>query len=125
MSRHDRVQMAIKREVSTILHDELKDPRLGFVTIIRVELSKDMRFVRVFYGVLGNEQDCKKTKEALDSALGYIRRLVAERINLKFAPVISFHEDHSTEYSIKIQEILNEIGVSDEPKKVGRGRKKK
>lgn len=109
MSRHKRVEEAIKKEVSTIIHDELKDPRVGFVTITRVELSKDLRNAVIFYSVLGKEESHKKTKLALDSALGYIRSLVAQRINMRFATELMFKEDHSSEYSVRIEEILNEI----------------
>jgi len=109
MPRRERVEEAIKKEVSTIIHDELKDPRVGFVTITRVELSKDLRNAEIFYSVLGKEDSHKKTKLALDSALGYIRSLVAQRINMRFATELMFKEDHSTEYSVRIEEILNKI----------------
>lgn len=111
MSRHERVEEAIKKEVSLIIHDELKDPRVGFVTITRVELSADLRNARIFYSVLGKADDCRKTKLALDSALGYIRSLVAQRINMRFATELMFCEDHSTEYSVKIQKLLDEIDI--------------
>ena len=116
MSRRERVESAIKKEVSTIIHDELKDPRVGFVTITKVELSKDLRNAKIFYSVLGKEESHQKTKEALDSALGYIRSLVAQRINLRFATELMFQEDHSIEYSVKIEEILNKIKEQDEHK---------
>lgn len=109
MSRRDKVREAIKKEVSIIIHDELKDPRLGFVTITDVEVSQDLRYAKIFFSVLGKEEEHKKTKEALDSALGFIRKLIAQRIKLRFAPEIVFKEDKSIDYSIKIEEILNEI----------------
>ncbi|MFA5093052.1 MAG: 30S ribosome-binding factor RbfA [Candidatus Omnitrophota bacterium] len=109
MPRRERVEEAIKKEVSTIIHDELKDPRIGFVTIIRVELSEDLRNARIFYSVLGNDDARRKTKLALDSALGYVRSLVAQRINMRFATELIFQEDHSSEYSVKIEEILTKI----------------
>ena len=117
MSRHDRVAEAIKKEASIIIHDELKDPRLGFVTITSVELTQDLRYAKIFYSVLGNDEAYTKTQEALDSALGFIRRLIAQRVKLRFAPEIAFKEDRSTEYSIKIEEVLNQIKEQDEPKK--------
>ena len=130
MSRHDKLTEAIKKEVSCILHDEIKDPRLGFVTITDVELSADMRKAKIFFSVLGKDEDCQKTQQALDSALGFIRRLVAERINLKFAPEIIFRQDRSIEYSIHIQQVLEEIKSlkgerKDEPKKSRKANKKK
>ncbi len=125
MSRQDRVTEAICKEVSIIVHDELKDPRLGFVTIIRVEMSQDLRLAKIFFSVLGKEEDYKKTREALNSALGFIRRLVAQRIRLRFAPEIIFKEDRSSEYSVKIQEVLEEIKELNEPRSRGRPKNKK
>jgi ribosome-binding factor A len=113
MSRQERVEEAIKKEVSLIIHDELKDPRIGFVTITRVELSKDLRNAKIFYSVLGKDEDYRKTKIALDSALGFIRSLVAQRINLRFATELMFQEDRSTEYSVRIEEVLNKIKELD------------
>lgn len=116
MSRHDKVSEALKQEVSNIIHSELKDPRLGFVTVTGVELTQDLRYAKFLFSVLGKEEEYKKTKEALDSALGFIRRLIAQRIRLRFVPELSFKEDRSIEYSIKIQEALNEIKELNKPK---------
>lgn len=124
MLRHDKITEAIRKEASMIIHDELKDPRLGFVTITRVELTQDYRLAKIFFSVLGKDEDYKKTKIALDSALGFIRRLIAQRIRLRFAPEVIFKEDRSSEYSVRIQEILDQIKQSDEPKKSRRLRKK-
>ena len=124
MSRHERVEEAIRKEVSLIIHDELKDPRIGFITVTRVELTKDLRFAKVFYSVLGKEEEHRKTQLALDSALGFIRSLVAQRINLRIAPELMFKEDHSTEYSVRIEEVLNQIKETNEPEKDLRKRKK-
>ncbi|TAM38996.1 30S ribosome-binding factor RbfA [bacterium] len=115
MSRHERVEEAIRKEVSLIIHDELKDPRIGFITVTRVELTKDLRFAKVFYSVLGKEEEHRKTQLALDSALGFIRSLVAQRINLRIATELMFKEDHSTEYSVRIEEVLNQIKEITEP----------
>lgn len=125
MPRSDKVAQVIKREVSIIIHEELKDPRLGFVTITRVDLTPDLRFAKIFFSVLGSEEEYKKTKKALASALGFIRRLIAQRINLRFAPEIMFQEDRSAEYSVRIQELLDEIKQKDEPKQKRRLHKKK
>jgi ribosome-binding factor A len=125
MSRQDKVAEAIRQEASLILHDELKDPRLGFVTITRVEITQDMRQAKIFFSVLGKEEEHKKTKEALDSALGFIRKLIAERINLRFAPEIIFKDDKSVEYSVRIEELLNQVKELNEPKKSRRVHKKK
>jgi ribosome-binding factor A len=125
LSRHDKVKEAIKKEVSNIIHDELNDPRLGFITVTDIELAQDMRHAKIFFSVLGKDQDYQKTKKALDSALVFIRRLVAERIQLRIAPEISFYEDRSGEYSIRIQQVLDEIKESNEPSKSRKVNKKK
>ena len=109
MARREKIAEALKKEISSIIQKELKDPRLGFVTITSVEITADLRYAKIFFSVLGEDKDYKKTKEALDSALGFIRRLIAQRIKLRFAPELSFREDKSCEYSIKIQKLLDEI----------------
>ncbi len=135
MARSDRVAEAIRKEVSLIIHDELRDPRLGFVTIVQVKVTDDLREARIFFSVLGNDEERKKTAQALDSAAGFIRKLVGERILLRFVPEISFKEDRSSEYAAKIEEVLNEIkelktekpkeGKRSELKKRSRRNKKK
>jgi ribosome-binding factor A len=115
MARYEKVCEALRQEVSSIIHDELKDPRLGFVTITRVELTPDLRYAKIFFSVLGEDEAYKRTKEALDSALGFIRRLIAQRIKLRFVPEIAFKEDRSCEYSIKIQQVLDEIKELNAP----------
>lgn len=116
MARHAKVSEALKREIGSIIHQELKDPRLGFVTITHLELTPDLRYARVFFSVLGKEEERRKSKEALESALGFIRRLIAQRIDLRLVPEISFHEDRSAEYSIQIQEALDRIKELNEPR---------
>lgn len=113
MSRQDKVAEAIRQEASVIIHDKLKDPRLGFITIIRVEIAHDLRFAKIFFSVLGNEEAYKKTKAALNSSLGFVRKLIAQRLNLRFAPELAFYEDRSTEYSVRIEEVLNQIKEHD------------
>ncbi|MDD2752515.1 MAG: 30S ribosome-binding factor RbfA [Candidatus Omnitrophica bacterium] len=143
MARNEKVAEAIRKEVSTIIHDELKDPRLGFITITNVEVTADLRYAKIFFSVLGNDDDYAKTKKALDSGLGFIRKLIGERIQLRFVPELSFREDRSSEYSVRIQKVLDEIKELDsarsnqndrrtsiskeknEPKKTSRKPKKK
>ncbi len=126
MSRQDKIAEAIKQEASVIIHDKLKDPRLGFVTITNVEITRDLRFAKIFFSVLGNEMAYKKTKAALNSSLGFVRKLIAQRLSLRFAPEIAFYDDRSTEYSVRIEEVLNELKEKNEqakPKKSSRSDK--
>ena len=117
MLRHERIKQAIKKEVSSIIANELRDPRMGFVTIISVDLSPDMRYAKIMYSVLGNAEQRKKTKGALDSGLGFIRKLVSERIQLRYSPELTFREDTSGEYSAHMQEVFDKIKELDGPEK--------
>lgn len=136
MARKEKVAEALRKEVSLIVHEELKDPRLGFVTITGAEVTQDLRQAKIFFSVLGKDEDYKKTGEALDSAAGFIRMLIAQRIRLRFTPEIIFRQDRSAEYSIRIQKTLDEIKELNEPRpsssdaagvkrKEGRGEPKK
>ena len=107
--RHERVIAALKKEISSIVHGELKDSRLGFVTIMRVDLTANLRYARVYFSVLGGEKEQKATQEALENAEPFIRCLIAQRINLRFAPEINFKIDHSVEYGVRIQEKLDKL----------------
>jgi ribosome-binding factor A len=129
MSRLERISEAVKKEVSLILQEELKDPRLGFVTITNAEVTADLKYAKVFFSVLGGDEEYKKTQLALDSASGFVRKLVGERVKLRITPEIIFKEDRSIEYSVKIEEILNEIKELDKnrpvPKRATGAKKKK
>jgi len=115
MSRTDKVSEALKQEVSNIIHDELRDPRLGFITVMRVEVTKDLQIAKVFYSVMGSPEQKFKAGEALESAAGYIRRLIGDRLRLRFTPEVIFKLDKSVDYSIEIAEKIER--VKDELKK--------
>ena len=87
-ARPERVQEALRQEISKIVQNEIKDPRLGFITITSVELSRDLRYARVFFSVLGEEKHKKLALKGLTSAKGYIKGLLADRVKLKFMPIL-------------------------------------
>jgi ribosome-binding factor A len=107
--RPERVQEALRQEISRIVQTEVKDPRMGFITITKVDLTKDLRYARVFFSVLGKDSDKFLTLRALNSAKGYIKGLISDRIKLRYMPEISFKIDDSSEYSIQIMSLLNNI----------------
>lgn len=109
MNRVEKVAEEIKREASGIIRDELRDPRLGFVTLTRVEVAPDLRFARIYFSVYGDAKQWEDTEAGLKSAAGFIRRLLGERLNLRYVPEVAFKSDHSSEYSITIEERLKEI----------------
>ncbi len=109
MSRSDKVAQEIKKIVSAVIQKELFDPRMGFTTITRVELTDDLRFSHVYYSVLGDEQQWQNTGEALEHAAVFIRRRLGDELNLRYVPEIVFRPDHSAEYSIRIEKELESI----------------
>ena len=125
MSRVEKVAQAIKREISNIIHDELKDPRIGFVTITGVDLTKDLRIAKIYYSVLGDVNEKDKTSAALKNAKGFMRRLLGQRLELRYAPEINFKEDRSIEYSLHIERELDKLKECHESKKSNRRDKQK
>ena len=108
-NRARKVAEVFKEEISRIIRDELRDPRIGFITITAVELTDDLRCAKIYYSILGSEKEKEETAKALESGLGFIRRLSGSSIKLRYLPEIKFILDESGEYSINIQNILNKI----------------
>lgn len=116
--RVSRIALQMQREISEILRTELKDPRVGFVTVTAVELSSDMTHAKVFVSVLGPAADRQATLEVLERARGYVRSEVGQRIRLRVTPEIHFKLDESMEYSAHIGKVLGRIHEEDEKRAV-------
>ncbi|MCX7016529.1 MAG: 30S ribosome-binding factor RbfA [Candidatus Sumerlaeota bacterium] len=115
--RIKRVEQEMARELAGILDREIKDPRVGMVTVSRVHVTKDLRAADVYVSRLGDDakadQECL---QALEHAAGYIRRLVGERMVLKFLPELKFHLDTSVRYAMALEEIFKKIHESEPPR---------
>jgi ribosome-binding factor A len=107
--RLDRVNQLIKEEISTLLQRELKDPRLGFVTVTEVETAKDLRAAKVFVSVLGDEKQWAASLAALASARGFVRNWLRQHLDLRVTPEIDFRADHSMEHAARIQSLLKNV----------------
>lgn len=107
--RAERLGDLIKEEVSKIVLQELKDPRIGFVTITRVKLSEDLRKAWIYWSVYGDEQSKEESSRGLESAKGFIRKELGRRVRVKYLPEITFAFDDSLEYSCRIEGILKEL----------------
>ncbi|MGE0132890.1 MAG: 30S ribosome-binding factor RbfA [Blastocatellales bacterium] len=107
--RSHRLAEELKNEISVIIAQEVKDPRVGFATVTEVEVSPDLRYARVLVSVLGSPQEKQETFEALARATGYIRRLVGARIRLRHTPELSFAYDDSIEHGDKMMRLFDEI----------------
>lgn len=105
--RSDRVGDLIKEEIaSMILHGEIKDPRIGFVTITHVVLTPDMKDAKVYFSQIGTNADKEKSRNGLNNACGYIRRNLAKRLDLRHIPKVTFFFDDSLEYSDHIEKVI-------------------
>jgi ribosome-binding factor A len=108
--RTDQVGGQVRQEIMEIIQRELKDPRIGFVSITQVKMSPDLRSARVRVSVLGDEEQQQQTLSGLNSAKGMIRHELGRRLeNLRFSPDLHFELDPSIEYSVHISKRLREI----------------
>ncbi len=108
--RADQVGEQVREEIMSIVRRELKDPRIGFVSITSVRMSPDLRHARVSVSVLGNPEQQKESLRGLVSAKGLIRHELGRRLqNLKFSPELRFELDSSIEYAVHISELLKEV----------------
>ncbi len=104
--RLDRVNQLIKEEISMLLQRELKDPRLGFVTVTEVEATKDLRLAKVFVSVLGDDDQWASSLAALQSARGFIHNWLKHHLDLRVTPELHFRPDRSMEHAARIQALL-------------------
>lgn len=108
--RIDRVISSIARETSRIVAQDLKDPRLGMVTITRVDLNRDLSKAIIYYTTLG---DAQNDQAVLDRARGFIRTELAHRVRIKFIPDLEFRHDESPEYGKRIDALIDETKAAD------------
>ena len=108
-TRMERLAHELQQEIAVIIHQELKDPRLGFITITRMELSKDLRYAKVLFSCLGSEEERARSQEALDRSAGFIHGLLKKRFRLKVIPELAFRYDASIAGSIALSETLERL----------------
>lgn len=110
----------IKEEISLLVQRELKDPRLGFVSVTEVDVARDLRSAKVYVSVLGSEAEWRASLLALEGARGFIRNWLAPRLRLRAIPHLTFLPDRSMAHAAHIQALLEELRppappVPDEP----------
>ena len=103
-----RVNEAIKEVLADAIATELKDPRIGFVTVTDVDTSPDLRAARVFVSVLGNESERESALEGLRSSHGFLQGKIASQMRMKRTPTLTFHYDESVERGVRLSELLDE-----------------
>jgi ribosome-binding factor A len=113
--RSERLAEEIREEVARMIATELKDPRLGFVTVVRVELAHDLGYARVHVGVLGTEKDREKSLVALRSAAGFVRRELGKRLRIHHTPEIDFRYDKGLDATDRVAQLLQEDAARERP----------
>ncbi len=107
--RQDRLADQIRSEVALMIAEELSDPRIGFATLTRVEVSADLGHARLCVSVLGDAEAQANTLRGLSSAVGYLRREVTHRLGLRRAPEMTFILDHGPEESERLEAMLDKL----------------
>ncbi len=107
--RRQRMQDFLREEISMIIQQEIKDPGLGFITVIDVKMTEDLKYAKVYYSVFGSDEERQSTAEALKRATNYIKHLLGERVRMKYMPEITFVYDTEQERLARIDEILKKV----------------
>ena len=107
--RSDRVGHLIQKEISAIIVELIKDPRVGFVTVTDVAVTDDLKSARVYFSIMGSEEDKLKSMEGLRSAKGFIQGELGRRLKLRYTPKISFFHDGSFERADRIDRLLKDL----------------
>lgn len=113
-TRQRKVQELLVHQVSEILRREMKDPRIGFVTITDAEVTPDLRHARVFYSVLGDAEQRENTAQALNRAAGFVRSEFARRAQMRYVPDIRFVFDPSADRGARISQLLEQVRQDEE-----------
>ena len=116
MSKHrpNRLSETLKEEISKLILVELKDPRIGFVTVTSVDVANDLAHAKVYVSVLGSEDEGKASLDTLNRAAGFLRTEIGKRIRLRHVPALVFVYDPSIQHGAHIAKLLRDVGVSDD-----------
>ena len=107
--RTDRLDSQIQAELMALLQREMKDPRLGFATITRVETARDLGSARVWVSIYGSEEERERSMKALTDATPWLRRKLGERLQIRHVPQLVMRRDDSIEAGDRVLKILREI----------------
>ena len=111
--RPQRVAGLIRQEIASLLTKGLKDPRIGFVSVMGVRMSKDLRYAVVYVSLYGTERDRKSSLVGLQSSEGWVRREIGKRLRLRYTPEIRFKEDTTLDRAFQLEEVLRRLHTSE------------
>jgi len=113
-ARPDRVGQEIQAAIGVLLtRGDLRDPRIGYITVTGVKVSPDLRVAQVFYSMIGTDQERKDTQAGLDAAKGYVRREVTSAVKLRVSPEVFFTFDKSVGEGDKIDRLIREVKAKE------------
>lgn len=112
-NRTGRVSEQIKKELSLLIQSELKDPRVGFVTVTGVEVTNDLSQAKVYLSVLGDAEQQANSLKGLEKANGFLRTELGKRVRLRHTPELIFKIDESVAYGSRIEKLLDEVKRED------------
>lgn len=115
-SRKARMESLLHREIATCVQQELRDPRLGFITVIRVEVSADLHQVKAFYTVLGDLAQRKLAAKALEQARGFVQNSYAGVVKTRMLPTLSFAYDDVEERRHSMDDLIRQARATDTDK---------
>lgn len=111
--KYSRMNGEVQREISRIIAQEIKDPRIHPMTsVLSVEVTPDLKYAKVFVSVLGSEEEKENTKAGLKSAASHVRSQLAKSLNLRNTPELTFVMDDSIEYGIQMSKRIDELNLS-------------
>ena len=113
-TRQEKLVGVLKEEVSEILRREIKDPRLGFFTVIDAEITSDLQHAKVFVSIMGTEEERKQSMEVLKHAQHFVRQEFGKRVRMKVLPDIQFYPDETVDKAVRMLELLEEIKRDEE-----------
>ena len=113
--RSERLGDEVRQELAAIIDRQLKDPRVGFVTVTRVRLTADLRSARVYVGVLGDEPARERSLAGLQSAVGFLRRQLGRRLRLRYTPELAFFYDEGLDATERVAQLLTEYAPETPP----------
>ena len=113
--RKDRLASEIVRQTGQLLLQELRDPRLGFVTVTRAKVSDDYKYAKIFVSVMGPKKQKKLTLSGLKSAQGFVQRELSRRIRMRSFPQVSFELDDSIDKAFQITQLMDDIAKNRKP----------
>lgn len=112
-SRKARLESLLHREIATCIQQQLKDPRIGFITVTRVELSEDLHQVKAFYTVFGTPSERRQAGHALEQAKGYIQRQYAPVVKTRMLPLLSFAYDEVETQRSEMDDLIRKARATD------------